>query len=524
MVHLPRWQVIMILLVLLAGLVYASPNVLFSRDQANEMAESAGWVPHQQISLGLDLRGGVYLLTEVDLDYVFAEDRENLADDIRRELTRDGIAFSGLGDLGGTIGLTLENAEDADQAREAIAALRQGLQIESLDGGALRVSFTDAETRLRGNQILAQAIEVMRRRIDEMGTREASIQRHGDDRILIQVPGLDDPQRLKEIIGKTAVLSFRFVNENVRPGGPIPPSSEELPAADSGRSGLPSSYVVSKRIMVGGDSLTEAQATFEQGRPVVAFGFDAQGAKRFGDATRDNVGRLFAIVLDDQVISAPVINEPILGGRGIISGSFTTQEAQDLALLLRAGALPAPITYLEERTVGPGLGADSILAGEIASVLGLVFVVVFMVGAYGLFGAMASVALFFNLVLLVAALSVLQATLTLPGIAGIVLTIGMAVDANVLIFERIREEMRNGRGPVTAVDAGYRRAMSTILDSNLTTLIAALLLFQFGSGPIKGFAVTLSLGLLTSMFSAIMVTRLIVVTWLRSRKPQALAI
>ncbi|WP_193369209.1 protein translocase subunit SecD [Pelagibius marinus] len=524
MVHLPRWQVILILLVVLLGVIYASPNLLFSRDQADQMAESAGWVPHQQISLGLDLRGGVYLLSEVDLDYVFAEDRENLAEDIRREFTRDSIGYSDLGDLGDSVGATLADPADADKARDAIAGLSQGLQIDIDDSGVIRVTFSEAETRTRANQIMAQAIEVVRRRIDELGTREASIQRHGDDRILIQVPGLDDPQRLKEIIGKTAVLTFRFVNENVRPGGPIPPSSEELPAADSGRSGLPGSYVVSKRVMVSGDSLTSASATFDQGRPVVSFAFDAQGAKRFGDATRDNVGKLFAIILDDQVISAPVINEPILGGRGIISGSFTTQEAQDLALLLRAGALPAPITYLEERTVGPGLGADSILAGEIASVLGLIFVVVFMVGAYGLFGALASVALFVNLILLMAALSVLQATLTLPGIAGIVLTIGMAVDANVLIFERIREEMRAGRGPVTAVDAGYRRAMKTIFDSNLTTLIAALLLFQFGSGPIKGFAVTLSLGLITSMFSAIMVTRLLVVAWLRSRRPQALAL
>jgi len=514
----------MILLVVLLGVIYASPNLLFSRDQANEVAKSEGWVPHQQISLGLDLRGGVYLLPEVDLDYVFTEDRENLTEDIRRELTRDKVDFNDLGQFGQAIGLTLTNPADADKVRDAIAGLRQGLQIDIDDAGVVRVSFTEAEVRTRTNQIMAQAIEVIRRRIDALGTREASIQRHGDDRILIQVPGIEDPQRLKDIIGTVAVLTFRFVNQNVRPGGPIPPSSEELPAADTGRAGQPNSYVVSKRVMVSGDSLTNANATFDQGRPVVSFAFDAQGAKRFGDATRDNVGKLFAIILDDKVISAPVINEPILGGRGIISGSFTTKEAQDLALLLRAGALPAPITYLEERTVGPGLGADSILAGEIASVLGLIFVVVFMVGAYGLFGALASAALFVNLVLLVAALSVLQATLTLPGIAGIVLTIGMAVDANVLIFERIREEMRAGRGPVTAVDAGYRRAMKTIFDSNLTTLIAAVLLFQFGSGPIKGFAVTLSLGLITSMFSAIMVTRLMVVAWLRSRRPQALAL
>lgn len=249
---------------------------------------------------------------------------------------------------------------------------------------------------------------------------------------------------------------------------------------------------------------------------MVSFRFDSVGAQRFGDATRNNVGRLFAIVLDDEVISAPVIREPILGGRGVISGSFTTQEAQDLALLLRAGALPAELLVIEERTVGPGLGADSIAAGELASVLGLLFVVVLMVAVYGLFGAMASFALLFNLVLMLAALSALQATLTLPGIAGIVLTIGMAVDANVLIFERIREEVLNGRGPVSAIDHGYREALSAIIDANVTTLIAAILLYQFGTGPIRGFAVTLSIGLVTSMFTAIMVTRLMVVTWLRA--------
>ena len=524
MVQLPRWQVVLILLVVLAGIVYASPNLLFSRDQATQMADEGSWLPHQQISLGLDLRGGVHLLLEVDLPGAFEQDRENLADSIRREFNQDDIAYSDIGIFGEAAGATLANPDDLGRARTAIANLGQGLLVDVEDDRVIRVTLSDAEQRQRANNVMAQAIEVIRRRIDETGTREATIQRHGDDRILVQVPGLTDPERLKAIIGKTAVLSFRFVNDSVAPGGRVPASSEVLPSAEADRPGFPESYVVSKRVMVGGDRLTSAAATFDQGRPVVSFAFDTLGAKRFGDATRDNVGRLFAIVLDDVVISAPRINEPITGGRGIISGSFTVQETQDLAVLLNAGALPAEVSYLEERTVGPGLGADSILAGEIASILGLIFVVVFMAAIYGLFGAMASLALLINLVLLVAALSVLQATLTLPGIAGIVLTIGMAVDANVLIFERIREEMRGGRGPVTAVDAGYKRALTTIVDSNLTTLIAALLLFHFGSGPIKGFAVTLSLGLVTSMFSAIMVTRLLVVTWLRTRRPQALAI
>jgi preprotein translocase subunit SecD len=271
--------------------------------------------------------------------------------------------------------------------------------------------------------------------------------------------------------------------------------------------------------MVSGENLVDAQATFQDNQPVVSFRFDSVGARRFGDATRDNVGRRFAIVLDNKVISAPVIREPILGGSGIISGSFSVESAQDLALLLRAGALPAPLNILEERTVGPGLGADSIKAGGIACLIGAILVMGFMIAAYGLFGMFANLALIVNVLLIISAMSILQATLTLPGIAGIVLTMGMAVDANVLIYERIREETRNGRGPVMAIDAGFRRAFGTILDSNLTTVIAAALLFQFGTGPVRGFAVTLTIGIMASMFTAIMLTRLMVVTWLRRRRP-----
>jgi preprotein translocase subunit SecD len=282
-------------------------------------------------------------------------------------------------------------------------------------------------------------------------------------------------------------------------------------------------YLLEKRVIVSGENLVDAQATFDQNNlPAVSFRFDAVGGQKFGKATQENVGRIFAIVLDDKVISAPVIRTAILGGSGIITGSFTTEETRDLALLLRAGALPAPLIIIEERTVGPGLGQDSIDAGEIASVIGLVLVVIFMLAAYGFFGALADVALAFNIILILAALSLLQATLTLPGIAGIVLTIGMAVDANVLIFERIREEAKAGRSPVNAVDAGYKRAITTIVDANLTTFIAALLLFIFGTGPVKGFSVTLMIGLATSMFTAIMVTRLMVVAWLRRRRPAEL--
>jgi preprotein translocase subunit SecD len=305
------------------------------------------------------------------------------------------------------------------------------------------------------------------------------------------------------------------------PAAPVPPGTERMQMTETRGQTL----VVQKRIMVSGDTLVDAQPSFQNGEAVVSFKFDSQGGKRFGEATRNNVGRLFAIVLDNKIISAPVIREPILGGSGVISGRFTTQSAQDLALLLRAGALPAPIKVLEERTVGPGLGADSIKAGSTASLIGLVLAMVFIMITYGgVFGTFANIALLFNVSLIFAILSILQATLTLPGIAGIVLTIGTSLDANVLVFERIREELRLGRSTIPAIDAGYKHAMSSIIDANMTTLIAAVLMFMFGSGPVKGFAVTLSIGILTSMFCAIMITRLLIVWWLRGKRPGALPI
>ena len=365
---------------------------------------------------------------------------------------------------------------------------------------------------------MAQSIEIIRRRIDETGTKEPTIQRQGQDRILVQLPGVDNPEHVKALLGRTAKLTFQLVDtsanlEDARRGR-LPPGDEILPAQDD-RSGGPGQYVVRKRVMVGGDMLVDAQATFHDNEPVVSFKFDSVGARRFGDATRENVGKPFAIVLDNKVISAPVIREPILGGSGIISGSFTAQSASDLALLLRAGALPAPITILEERTVGAQLGADSIQAGTIASIVAVVLVIVFMVLFYGLFGVFADIALFFNLCLMLAVLSLLGATLTLPGIAGIALTMGMAVDANVLIYERIREELRSGRTMLSSLEAGFNRAFGTILDSHITTLVAGILLYWLGSGPVKGFAVTLSIGVLTSLFSAILVTRLQIVAWVR---------
>src|SRR5690625_1380226 len=517
MIHIPRAQLIAIIGIILAGILFAAPNLL-SRDFLDRLPS---WLPTDQVNLGLDLRGGSHLLLEVDVEGVFQEQLSGFVDSVRVELRRARIGYTGLGLEGHSVVFQLRDQEDIERAREVLRDYIGDARLRSTDDGQASITLTDEAMAERRIGVVQQSIEIVRRRIDETGTREPTIQRQGEDRILIQLPGVDDPERVKDLLGQTARKSFHLVDDDVVPGvDPVPPGSSLLPARDQGPGGQPLEYVIRNRVMVSGDNLVDAQATFQEGQPVVSFRFDSIGAQRFGDATRNNVGRLFAIVLDDEIISAPVIREPILGGRGVISGSFTTQEAQDLALLLRAGALPAELLVLEERSVGPGLGADSIAAGEFASVLGMVLVVVFMIAVYGLFGTMASAALVINLILLLAAPTALQATLTLPGIAGIVLTIGMAVDANVLVFERIREEVRNGRGPVSAIDYGYREAMSAIIDANLTTLIAALILYQFGTGPIRGFAVTLSIGLVTSMFTAIMVTRLFMVSWLRAGRPK----
>jgi preprotein translocase subunit SecD len=445
-----------------------------------------------------------------------------MEDAIRLALRKADIGYVGLGVNAGKVVFSVRDPADTNRVRDIVRELEGGLEIAEADG-QFTIGFTEQEIEERKRAVVDQSIEIVRRRIDETGTKEPTIQRQGEDRILLQLPGVDDPERIKDLLGQTAVLTFHLVDNTALPGGRTPPGSEVL-EGEPGPDGTPQEYVVQKRVVVSGENLVDAQPSFQDGQPVVSFRFDTVGGKRFGDATSKNVGRYLAIVLDEKVISAPVIRTAILGGSGIISGSFTVQETQDLALLLRAGALPAPLHILEERTVGPGLGADSIAAGKIASIIGLVLVVIFMVAAYGRFGVMANIALVFNLALLVAVLSVLQATLTLPGIAGVVLTIGMAVDANVLIFERIREEIAAGRTPISAVDAGYRRALTTIVDSNLTTLIAAVILYAAGTGPVRGFAVTLSIGIVTSMFTAIMVTRLMVVTWLRRTRPVALAI
>ncbi len=521
MLYIENWKKYLIVAVAVWGVLYASPNLMGPRTLAWMRENLPAFLPVQTVNLGLDLRGGSHLLLEVDLDGFIEEKLQSLLDQTRGELRKGKVGYVDLKLADGVVSFKPTEAGAVSRAREILRDMDRALDVDSEDG-VVSVRFSEESLLEKKRAAMEQSVEIVRRRIDETGTREPSIQRQGDNRILVQLPGMDDPEQIKRLLGQTAKLTFRLVEENASADvySRAPVGTERLPSTEeAGRQ-----WIVQKRIMVSGDSLVDAQTSFQDGQPVVSFKFDSLGARRFGDATRQNVGRLFAIVLDGKVISAPVIREPIPGGSGVISGHFTTQTANDLALLLRAGALPAPINVIEERTIGPGLGADSIKAGEIACLVGLLAVMLSVGVVYGLFGLFANIALLFNMSLIFAVLSTLQATLTLPGIAGIVLTVGMSVDANVLIFERIREEIRKGRTPLSALDAGFKRALPSIMDANITTLIAGFLLFMFGSGSIKGFAVTLMIGIATSIFSAVMITRLIVVLWTQIAKPKEIPI
>ncbi|MEO1091598.1 MAG: protein translocase subunit SecD [Pseudomonadota bacterium] len=537
MLRIAPWQLAAIGGLCLFALILAIPN-LFSRTTVESWPS---WAPQSQINLGLDLQGGSHLLLEVDLDTVVQDRLETLVSDIRVALRSARVVYRGLGVRGDAVTFQLGDPADAGTVREVLDELnprgtpdliRGGLTFDreydvAIEGSTVTLRMSEGGLEALASSVLDQSLEVVRRRIDELGTREPVIQRQGEDRILLQVPGERDPQALKRLLGQTARLTFHMVDlsataDEVRAGGG-PAGVMLVPSIEETVDGTPETeWVIRRRVEVSGENLVDAQPSFDQNRPVVSFRFDTTGARQFGAITTENVGRLFAIVLDDRVISAPRIQEPITGGSGIITGNFTVESANELALLLRAGALPAPLTVLEERTVGPDLGADSVAAGEIAGIIGVLLVAAFMILYYGIFGVIAVTALTLNLIMIVAALSVLGATLTLPGIAGMVLTLGMAVDANVLIFERIREEAANGRGPIGAIDAGFGGAIRTIIDSNVTTLIAAALLFQFGSGPVKGFAVTLSIGIVASMFTAIVLTRLLVSLWYQRMRPKAL--
>lgn len=517
MIYFARWKTYFVLGLTFLGILSALPAFFPS--------VAPSFLEEQRIRLGLDLRGGAHLLLKADVGSVEEARYDALVDAVRRALREHKVGYKGLGRANQGIGFTLTHPEDEDLVRPMLRRTineRNEFNIDVSSDGTFNITFNEIALRELINNIMAQSVEVVRSRVDATGTSEPIIQRQGRDRILVQLPG-EDPERIKKLLGTTAKLAFHMLDQATidlikRQEGKVPTRAFIAPAYHP--LNPEQEYVVRKQIELTGERLENAVASFDstRGGYVVNMKFDGLGARKFGRITKENVGKRFAVLLDGKVITAPVIREPIAGGNAQISGNFSAEEVNDLALLLRAGALPAPLTILEERSVGPSLGEDSVNAGRIASIIAFSLVIASMLFFYGLFGLFANVALLINLFLLTALLAFFGATLTLPGIAGIVLTIGMAVDANVLVFERIREELRNGRTPVNAIDRGYERALGTIIDANLTTFIAAFLLYLFGSGPIKGFAVTLSIGLATSMFSAIMLTRLMVVTWLRAQR------
>ena len=554
MLHIPLWKRIVIWGLCALGLLTALPNAFYARAERHNdavvAAERAGfeteaqaadralwpsWLPSAIVNLGLDLRGGAHLLAEVQVADVYKARMDSLWPEMRRALAEARGEISGIRRAPSDpseLRIQIEKPEAMAKAVEVARGLASPVvtltgvgqsDIEvTAEGNELIIRLSEAERAATDDRTMQQSLEIIRRRVDEVGTREPTIQRQGTDRILIQVPGIGSATELKELIGTTAQLTFQPVVGRGSDGNAIPrPGQEILPSLDE--QGV--FYTLEDTPVVTGEELTDARPDFDQnGRPAVSFRFNPTGARKFGDYTAANVGQLFAIVLDNEVISAPRINQHIPGGSGIITGNFTVETSTKLAVLLRAGALPAKMNFLEERTIGPELGQDSIDAGRIAAAVGFVADVAFMIASYGLFGVFATIALSINMAMIFGILSTIGATLTLPGIAGIVLTIGMAVDANVLVFERIREELRTAKGAARAIELGYEKAMSAIIDANITTFITALILFFLGSGPVKGFAVTLVVGLVTSVFTAIYVTRVMVAAWFDRKRPKSITV
>ncbi|HEY3695004.1 protein translocase subunit SecD [Phenylobacterium sp.] len=533
MMNLSRWKIVVTVLSVILGVLFTLPNVLPQK----VLDAVPAFLPHKKLNLGLDLQGGSYLMLEVNTAALRAEKLTNLIEDARKTLRDAQIPFTELAVVNGEVTVRIT---DPGQVAAASNALRKavGSPLAGVAGGRdvtlstapdqrIRIAFVQDAVNAEANQAVTQSIEIIRRRIDELGTREPTIIRQGVNRIVVQAPGESDPERLRAVIGKTAKLTFQMVDETVTPAdvaaGRVPPGSQVLPSED----GYAPSYLVRKRALVDGGMLTDAQMRFDQqtGRPVVTFRFNGQGGRRFGDATSQNIGKRFAIVLDNKIISAPVIQGAITGGSGQITGNFTEQSANDLAVLLRAGALPAPLDVVEQRTVGAELGADAVRAGQLSTAVGFVAILVFMLLSYGgLFGGISVVALMINGLLIVATMSFTQGTLTLPGIAGLILTLAVAVDANVLIYERMRDELRAGRSVIASMDAGFSRAMVTIVDANVTTILAALIMFNVGSGAVKGFALTLFIGVLTSVFTAVLITQVLLALWFRAARPKTLPI
>jgi len=553
MLQVDHWKRIVIWLFVALGLVFALPNAFYSRVEGHNDAAPAidagiaseaqqisygawpTWMPSSLVNLGLDLRGGAHLLAEVRVEDVHKARLEGMWPEVR-DLLRGERATIGTIRLQDTDAAELRVRISKPEAMDQAVALARTLArpVSSIvaagatditvsgEGGDLVIRLSEAEIAAANDRTVQQALEIIRRRIDEVGTREPTIQRQGSQRILIQVPGLGSASELKDIIGTTAQLTFQPVVSRSSSSETDPGAGNELlPSID--QEGL--FYVLERGAVVTGEELTDAQPDFDQnGRPAVSFRFNPTGARKFGDYTAENIGNPFAIVLDGEVISAPVIQSHIPGGSGIITGNFSVEESTNLAVLLRAGALPAGLDFLEERTIGPELGADSIQAGKIACIVAFAAVLVFMAASYGTFGLFANIALIINVALIFGLLSAIGATLTLPGIAGIVLTIGMAVDANVLVFERIREEVASGKGPSRSIATGYEKALSAIVDANITTFITAVILFAIGSGPVRGFSITLGLGIITSVFTAIFVTRLIIIMWFERRRPKTIEV
>jgi len=522
MLDFPRWKVWAVSLLLIVGIAFAIPSFF----PESRVAKLPGFVPNAQINLGLDLAGGSHLLLEADTSGVAAQRLEVMEESVRTEMRRASprIEIGDISTSGGQLSFMVRDPSQVDAAVELVRTLTQpaGLTgqrdwtVNVMDMSRVVVKPTEAGLAAALDSAMSTAREVVYNRVDPEGTREVTVVRQGGDRILVQVPGLEDPEGLKALLGKTAKLDFKLVDLNADPNqvaqGRAPPGSQVLPMAEGG------AIAVQRRTMVTGDQLIDANQSFDQNnQPVVSIRFDGAGGRRFAKVTQENVNKPFAIILDDVVLSAPNINEPILGGQAQISGNFTVQSANDLAIQLRSGKLPVELKVIEERTVGPDLGADSIRLGVIAGIVGTVLILIFMILTYGRFGVYADIALILNVVIILGIMAIFNATLTLPGIAGFVLTIGAAVDANVIINERIREEYARGRTIIQAIEHGYKEAQTAIFDANITNVIAGMLLFYFGSGPVRGFAVVLMIGIVTSVFTAVTVTRMFVSIWLRKR-------
>ncbi|MDB5660671.1 MAG: secD [Cypionkella sp.] len=555
MLYSPLWKRLLILALCAWGIAASLPNLFYSDVEAHndavkaidaaagmatpeQTAELARWpefLPNAVVNLGLDLRGGAHLLAEVQVADVYAQRIDSLWPEVRDALrdVRDQVgSVRRMPSVPGVLRVSVGNADGLAVAVAKVQALaspvvsltgvgQKDLEVTT-EGQEIVVQLSEPERVATDTRTMQQSLEIIRRRVDAVGTREPTIQRQGSDRILIQVPGLGSAAELKAIIGTTAKLTFNtVVGRTTNPAADPGPRNSLLASSDE----KDVYYIVADEPVVSGEELTDAQPSFDQNsRPAVSFKFNVSGARKFGEYTSANIGQPFAIVLDDKVISAPTIQSAIQGGSGIITGNFTLEESTNLAVLLRAGALPAKMNFLEERTIGPELGQDSIDAGKVAVIIGMVAVSLFMLASYGLFGLFANIALVINIVMIFAVLSTIGGTLTLPGIAGIVLTIGMAVDANVLVFERIREELRIHKTTARAIEIGYERAMSAIVDANLTAMITAAVLFFLGAGPVRGFAVTMGIGIVTSVFTALWVTRFIIELWFNWRKPTEIVV